>query len=102
MKITVYRVDSNGFIVDTHVATLDANQDIIEKDLMSCIKLAPQNGLYKAKYSGGEWIEGATQEEIDTIKNTSPISDLERLRLEMARGNTEIFETMLVMIQGGK
>ena len=72
MRKQVYEIDKDGFIKETYVAEVDDNGIIIEEDKVGFISINPPNGLYKAKWTGTEWIEGATQEEIDEITKVEP------------------------------
>jgi len=38
--------------------------------LKDCIEVLCPEGFYKPKWDGEKWIEGLTQSEIDTLKNT--------------------------------
>lgn len=62
--VNICKIDSMGFFVSlTHLE--------LGEEFPSDAVLAddPPEILYKAKWSGSEWIEGATQEEIDAILN---------------------------------
>lgn len=58
------------------------------------LDVQPAQGLYQPKWTGSEWIEGLTQEEIDAIKGNAtrePSSEerlkaLEQLELERMLG----------------
>ena len=60
----------------------------------------PAQGLYKPKWSGevgeGEWVEGATQEEIDELTKPQPQEPTEKERLD----NLENTILMLLMVGG--
>ena len=93
LKKQVYEVDSEGYLKNIHVSKIDEQLDYIIVD--------PPNGLFSPKWTGTEWIEGMSQEEIDTIKNgPKPLSEIEKLRIEQAQANAELFEMML-MLTGG-
>lgn len=93
MKKTVYEINEQGFLIELHVEEVnDTNYIIVDLP----------NGLFKPRFVNGEWVEGATKEEIDSIVNSPKIpSEMDRLRLEIARGNAEMFETMLAIFKGG-
>lgn len=75
----VFQFDANGFLLDP---MLVGDDDKIPND---CTDIQPADGFYKAQFVNGTWIEGATQEEIDTIKNTpQPLSDIDQLRKQQA------------------
>jgi hypothetical protein len=70
----VVRIDSAGFYVEPVI--LEDN-DKVPSD---CVESVPPS-LYKAKYAGGKWAEGATQAEIDALTNApQPITEVETLK----------------------
>ena len=56
----IYRIDSNGFYIEPIIIEDDK---ILTNNL---INIEPPQ-LYKAKWMGDKWIEGATLEEINEI-----------------------------------
>lgn len=79
----VIRVDENGFYVEPVLIQDDAE---IPAD---CVETPFIDGMYKPKWTGEEWIEGATQEEIDSIKANQPEPQPEPT-LEELKDETEI------------
>ena len=84
----VYKIDENGYFVkDIEIKT---------KEEMSndCVEIQPPQGLYKAKWTGNEWIEDMPQEKIDELNNVlkEPTTDE---RLQMAE------DTILFLLMGG-
>ena len=59
----VYKINKNGYYIEPVILKKDK---YIPDD---CIEEKPPNGLYRAKWTGAEWIEDMTEEEIDAIKN---------------------------------
>lgn len=63
MKILAYEVDQYGFIKESYVVddkeTIENTKNLIYENI--------PNGLYKPKWNGNWWVEGATQAEIDEI-----------------------------------
>lgn len=59
----VYRINENGVYIEPVV--LRKGQEIPS----DCIALIPPNGLYRAKWTGTEWMEDMSQEEIDELNN---------------------------------
>lgn len=83
----VYRIDDNGFYIEPVILkereTLPSN----------CVEVTPTNGLYKAKFVDGQWIDGLSQVEIDAIVNAPvPLTPLEELQKQQA---DLIFELMM-------
>jgi hypothetical protein len=58
----VVRIDGRGFYVEPVI--LEDN-DKVPSD---CVDKSPPS-FFKAQYVNGEWVEGATQEEIEAMKN---------------------------------
>lgn len=68
----VYRIDADGYYVEPVIA---------DETPSDCIEIQPPQGLYRAKWTGSEWIEDMAQEEIDRFKNQPrPKTQLEILQ----------------------
>lgn len=68
----VYKIDSEGYYVKPM---------LVENTPSNCVEEAPPNGLYKAKFVDGQWVEGLSQSEVDEIKNTpQPKTEIELLK----------------------
>lgn len=78
MKKQVYEVDEQGFLLEIHTADVDENGNIHDEDKQGFIVIDIPTGLWKKKWNGTEWIEGASQEEIDDI--TGNTLDLVKFR----------------------
>jgi hypothetical protein len=88
----VVRIDSAGFYVEPVI--LEDN-DKVPSD---CVVEMPPS-LYKAKYVGGKWTEGASQAEIDALTSApQPVSELEQLKR-----NQELMQAALdeLLLGGG-
>lgn len=84
-------LNENKFYVRT-----DFVDDLLENHIITD---APK-GFYKPKWTSAEWIEGATQDYIDSIINSpQPLSEFEKLRLEQAQANSELVQ--LITMMGG-
>lgn len=93
MKKTVYEVDTDGFIIERYIE---------DTETTSFVTVDLPNGLYKPKFIGDGWVEGATQAEINEITNRLiPLSEKEQFRLETARSNAEMFEIMISLFESG-
>ncbi|MGA3598573.1 hypothetical protein [Lysinibacillus agricola] len=107
----VYEVDKDGFIIDNYLANFDerenivsyinANGEDVEVDKVFITVGIPGN-LYKAKWTGLEWVEGATQEDIDKITKVEPsppseteqtIELLKKQNQALSKMNTELSNT---------
>ena len=59
-----YKYDENNIFIQSVI-----NND----DLKNTTNVRPKDGLYKAVWTGTEWIEGATEEEIKAFKEENNI-----------------------------
>lgn len=57
------KMDKEGFYVKDVI--LQTGEDLPD----DVVKVLPAQGLYKPRWTGTEWVEGATQEYIDSITN---------------------------------
>lgn len=101
----VYKINSVGFYEEP-VVIADEDESV-EGYLF--VETPPPEGLYKPKWTGDTWIEGASQEEIEVIRDTPrPLADQERIiQLETDLGNVLLESAIdkariveLEMIQG--
>lgn len=75
MKKQVYKVDENGIYIEPII--VGEKEDIP----YNYIDEKPPNGLYRPKWTGTEWIEDMTQEEIDKMKSRpNPPTQEERIQ----------------------
>lgn len=71
----VFRYDMNGFYKEPVILR---DHESIPSD---CTSERPQDGLYRAKFVGGQWVEGLTQAEIEAFKNApQPLSEIDILK----------------------
>lgn len=97
MKKIVYEINSDNYIVKSFIA------DIIENTLPqvdNIIYSSLPNGLYNPKWNGTEWIEGATQEEINEmtkVETTLP-TEIELLQEQILSQQLIIDELLLEVI----
>lgn len=82
----VYRIDDNGYYI---------KPVITEEAPSNCVTVHPPQGLYRAKWTGTEWIEDMPQEEIDELNNQpkeptdkEKIAQLEQIIDTMLTGGT--------------
>ncbi|EON72258.1 hypothetical protein [Lysinibacillus sphaericus] len=78
MKKVVYEVNNDGYVIETYVAEVGLNDEISDIDKQHMVSITIPNGLFKPKWNGVKWIEGATQEEIDEITKVEPSPPNER------------------------
>lgn len=69
----VYEIDEQRLLKNIHISSVDENGNILDADKQGFIVFdLPQPLLfYKPKWTGSEWSEGATQEELDEITSNS-------------------------------
>lgn len=81
----VYKIDGSGYIEEIHVAKFDEEGKCTEELAEDIITIDPPQGLYKAKWTGVEWIEDMTQEEIEAINNQPrELTDIEKLQIRQS------------------
>lgn len=66
-KIFAFKVDSEGYINDT--VAVDKGYEL-EDEVVSPI---PPHVIYKARWTGTEWVEGKSQEEIDAEESLNSL-----------------------------
>lgn len=64
----VFKIDSSGFYIEPVILNDESTPS-------NCVEVVPPQGLYKLKWNGSSWVEGATQDEINAAKNPPPIVD---------------------------
>lgn len=69
MRKQVYEIGVQGYIVNIHIAEFSSEGNPMEPLPESYITVDPPQGLYRAKWTGSEWVEDMTQEEIDELNN---------------------------------
>lgn len=84
----VYRFDNDGIYIEP---VLLKNNDIMPDD---CTEIHPPDGLYRAKFTGTEWVEDMSKEEIDALQDTTKLITTEE-RVEA------IEKALLDIILGG-
>ncbi|WP_374964631.1 hypothetical protein [Lysinibacillus sp. RS5] len=93
-----YKVDSEGYIVDSYVI----GGDVSVPDECITVQLPQPLLFYRPKWNGTKWIEGATQEEIDEITKVEPsppteteqtIELLKKQNLALSKMNTQLSNT---------
>ena len=96
MKFLVYRIDENGYYVEPMEAT---DETTLTDDLVT---IAPPNGLYRAKWTGTEWVEDMTQKEIDELNKPTTEQEIASLKSELEQTDYKIikcFEYQLVNLE---
>lgn len=67
MKKQTYEINENGHINEIYVVEFDEEGNPLEELAENIVAINPPNGLYRAKWTGTEWIEDMTQKEIDEL-----------------------------------
>lgn len=86
MKFLVYRIDENGYYVEPMEAT---DETTLTDDLVT---IAPPNGLYRAKWTGTEWVEDMTQKEIDELNKPTAEQEIASLKSELEQTDYKIIK----------
>ena len=82
----VYKIDKKGYYIKPVVMSDDETP-------MDCIEIQPPDGLYRAKWTGFEWVEDMTQKEIEELNN-KPNVPTEKERIDM-------LENMILLMMEG-
>ena len=77
MKRIVYKIDEEGFILWETGLVIDEDEEIPEGYYLQPLYEENQPAFYRPKWDGEKWIEGATQEEIDELRQQSMLPTLE-------------------------
>lgn len=64
-----YKITTDGYLTEIQVAEFDEQGNCTEELPEDIITVDPPDGLYRTKWTGTEWIEDMTQEEIDEMYN---------------------------------
>lgn len=64
--IQVYEIDKSGYYIKPVI--INEWEDITDE----LIDIPPPDGLYRAKWTGEEWVEDMSQEEIDELSKPIP------------------------------
>lgn len=77
MKKIAYKIDENGYIDWEHLLVVDEDEKPPEGYIDTPLPGANEPALYRPRWDGEKWIEGATQEEIEELRKQSRIPTLE-------------------------
>lgn len=72
MDKQVYKIDSEGYLIESPVKRFDEQGNCTEELPADIITVDPPQGLYRAKWTGKEWIETMTEEEYIATLPKSP------------------------------
>lgn len=93
----IWKIDINGIFTGESYFVEEPTSDEITSPITV--------GYVKAKWTGTEWMEGATAEEITAWQeeqNNQPksLTEIEQLRLDQAQANSEIIDLILALTGG--
>lgn len=86
MEKQVYQIDSNGIYIKPII--IDDGAEIAS----DIVEIPPPQGLYRARWTGTEWIEDMPQVEIDALNN-QPQEPTDKERIAQLE---QIIDTMLM------
>jgi hypothetical protein len=79
----VWMLDNDGFLIDVRLAEVKISLDPDENEVETILADYPytttyyRGGFIRAKWNGENWIEGATEEEIQEMNKPVPPSKIE-------------------------
>lgn len=82
LKIQAFEIDELGFLLEIYVIDSEEETELITTK--------PPNGLYKAKWTGLDWIEGLPQEELDEIEYQQYLDSLKPSDEEIKNAQLEL------------
>lgn len=92
----VFKIDENGFFVETVIVK---NIENLDSDI---IVQKWDKPLHRPKWTGVDWIEGLSQEEINELNNQpQEPTEIEKLQQEVASTNAMVLEFMETILMGG-
>ncbi len=98
--MTLYRkIDSNGYFVEDVLLDAFPVMEDGTPNPYYIDKICPE-GLYCPRWTGTEWVEGLTQEEIDEILNATPQPTTEeRINVLVNNVNDAMYAIMMLSIE---
>lgn len=108
MKKEVYKIDENGFLIETYLGIFEENKLIgflddsgeFNVNIESLVTVGYPNNLIKEKWNGIEWIEGETEEEKAEREAKQLLESLKPSPEEIADAELEIkIATMLTELE---
>lgn len=97
----VYRINENGFLTEIYVKEFDENGNCIEELGKDIVTVDPPNGLYRAKWTGTEWVSTTTEEEYIATLPKEPErepTETEKLQEELVATNAMLLEFMEIIL----
>lgn len=82
MNKVIYKVGKDGFIDWDNVKTIKPTENVPEGYIDVPLPGNNESSLYRPRWTGTEWIEDMSQEEIDELKNRPKEPSFEELQLE--------------------
>lgn len=97
------KIDDKGFFIEDVI--LEDVPFVYDEDYNKIpdpnhISTPVQNGLYRPRWTGTEWVEGLTKDEIDTIKNEVKVEPSELDILKARQDATE--DALLFLMDIGR
>jgi len=67
----VYELDANNYIKEIKVAEFNEEGNCLKELPNDVVTVSPPQGLYRARWTGTEWVEDMSQADIDALNNIS-------------------------------
>ena len=95
----IYEVDSDGYITEVFLGNFDESENLLNPvgDFVT-VDLPQPLMFYKPKWNGTEWVEGATQEEIDELTKVEPQPPTQTEILEQRLADLELMLTEILTL----
>lgn len=94
----IYKIDAEGFLIFGADAFIKENDDVPE-GYVSTYYDTSERGYFKPRWNGTEWIEGATQEEINEITNVPREPTLEEKFAQLEQENKLLKAQNLALVE---
>ena len=92
MKKQAYEIDENGYIKEIYI--------IQEGEETELITNQPPQGLYRAKWTGQEWVEDMSQEEIDELDNPTKEQEIITAKRQLEETDYKIIKSSEYQLLG--
>lgn len=96
----VFEIDQNGYITEKYVVEFDEEGNCLEELAENIVVTSPPDGLYRAKWTGNEWIEDMTQEEINALNQLTAEQEIAQLKMQLYETDYKIIKCSEYQLAG--